>query len=542
MKKKFIFISFCLIFLSSLSVGLISNFLIRKMHKEDISNSLKNTGKIATKFLENESLDKNNLFNLVKNIKGHTNQRITVYNETGIPIADSHNNSIILKEKSILDNYNKFFDKNLKYVLERHYHSDQICIKIFTEKISSNKEEYFVSVSQPLEDFDIFQRNIFLIIISSVLISSFFVTILSLIVNKKELDKLDSKITSMEQEIIEKAKNLESILMNVSEGIILMNSSTKIIEINDFAKKILNYDSKINQLSQYNFFEIISKIVELTFKEQKPLQIDTKYFENEIRISTYPIKNISNQIIIILTDISSIKDFEERKKAFVSNASHELKTPLTIISGFLETISLKRFKNETQLFYFIDIIEKEVNRLKKLVYDLLSLATLENTYMQINRIEELSTKKIILNLQKIFSELILEKNLKVTWNYEDKEIFINFKKEWLEIIIQNIFENSIKYTPEYGAIDVKIYIENFKMIVVISDTGIGIAKENQNKIFERFYREDLSHSKAIEGTGLGLSIVKHMLDLVQGEIYLESEINIGSKFIVEIPISSIKNI
>ncbi len=537
MKNRFSLISFMLIFLTSFIVGITSVILIRRMHMNEIYTSINNTSHIVSSFVESSDLDKSSFFKIATIFNKNINQRVTIYDSKGFPIADSKNNSAILEKKSILYKYNVFLKKKDKFIFSKDFEEQKIVLKLFTPLIKNkNGKYYFISVSENLESFNYFQKNIFFILLICIGVSILITIPFSICFNNKEIKIIEKTFDSMEEEILDRAYNLETIIENISEGIILIDSDGTILEINSFAKSILNYKPNLTSFYKYQILYDMKDSIEISLKQKQNINIDFKYNNIFYRCSIFFVKNSNSKIILVLENISKEKKLELSKKEFVANASHELKTPLTIISGFLETIFLKNYGTEEKLFYYLGIVESEVNRLKKLVTNLLSLSTIENSYMGNSKITQLSIPSFASKLKNTFDILSKRKNINISYFYKDVDTYILFPKQWLEIIISNIIDNAIKYSSEESSIKVYFEIKDNYLIIKVIDFGAGICNEDLERIFERFYRGDKSHSSKIEGTGLGLSIVKHMIDIIEGKIEVTSAVGEGSVFTIFIPI------
>lgn len=218
---------------------------------------------------------------------------------------------------------------------------------------------------------------------------------------------------------------------------------------------------------------------------------------------------------------------EESRKEFTANVSHELKTPLQAIMGRAELLENGLVKSE-DVNRFANDIHKESTRLLALIEDILHLSRLdENSPMELSQVDmyamcadEIKGLSVIAEKNQIEIQLLGEHNC------------LSAVPQLMKEIIHNLIENAVKYNKPGGKVTVRAYATEDKSILSVSDTGIGIAKEHQSHIFERFYRVEKSHSKATGGTGLGLSIVKHAVHFMHGEIHLESEVDIGTTITV----------
>lgn len=220
----------------------------------------------------------------------------------------------------------------------------------------------------------------------------------------------------------------------------------------------------------------------------------------------------------------------DSKDEFAANITHELKTPLTSIIGFIELLKKDGGKNKETHDYFCDIIDSEAQRLLHLIDDMLLLSQVENL-SESNLSQKCNVSKEIERSVKHLIHLAKNKNIKVNMDLGDN-LFVAVSSTRLQQLFSNIIGNAIKYNVENGQIFIKSYLENDKVITKIKDTGIGIESEHIDKIFNRFYRVKTDLTSEIPGNGLGLSIVKDIVTLYGGNIQVKSETGKGSEFII----------
>jgi len=233
--------------------------------------------------------------------------------------------------------------------------------------------------------------------------------------------------------------------------------------------------------------------------------------------------------------LKEIKEADVKKNEFISIASHELKTPLTAIHGFSQLLqSPKIFNDYGKSKKYLKIMEKETQRLSKIVNDMLSLSRIDLGTIKQN-LEETDIKKFMEDIERETKRMIKEKGLKYEFKIDENLSRIITDKEKLTEILLNLINNAVKYTPK-GKIIVKAFKEKNNIHFVVKDTGIGISKENQKKIFDRFYQVDSSYTRKASGTGLGLSLCKEYLELMGGKIWIKSKLGRGSEFHFIIPI------
>ena len=355
----------------------------------------------------------------------------------------------------------------------------------------------------------------------------------------EELNPYFRKIEEQQKEInnrlvkeMEQNQTISTILSNMNEGLIIFDKEKRVLMINDSAVKILKPIKK----------SIGAHILEITSSETLIEGVNeaykNKYVSGDVsfngKIYGYFISPSSKDpkagVILLLADKTLEISLRKRRDEFTSNVTHELKTPLTTISGFAELLS--RGVEEDKTKEFGEIIFKQSQRLRDLIDDIL----------KISKIESKSEKDFtLIDLKAIASDLVNQfvieadkKNIEL--NFYAEPITIRADKEMMTECFENLLSNAIKYNKENGKVDFTIKREEDFCLITISDTGIGIKEEDIDRIYERFYVADKSRNKKTGSTGLGLSIVKHIVDVHKGKIELESQIDVGTKFKIFLPL------
>lgn len=226
---------------------------------------------------------------------------------------------------------------------------------------------------------------------------------------------------------------------------------------------------------------------------------------------------------------------EKMRSEFVANVSHELKSPLTSIRGFIET--LKSVDDKKTRDKFLDIIYEESERLTRLISDILTLSELENKDTTIN-FEKVDIDKGINDIVDIMKPIAQNKNISIKYKnmYGKNDVYINGDRDKFKQMIINLIDNGIKYTNDGGFVDIILNVNNKNAEITIKDNGIGIPEEHIPRLFERFYRVDKARSRNQGGTGLGLAIVKHILLLFKGNISVDSRVGVGTSFKITLPL------
>lgn len=337
-------------------------------------------------------------------------------------------------------------------------------------------------------------------------------------------------------------ERLETLIENMGSGLILINIKGAISIINKSCKQIFQEDTE-HWLNKIYYSVIphkeINKIIQeifMTEKRQKkhiilPIQLEMRHFD----VYAAPIissggKESLKGIVLVFHDITELKKLEQVRKDFVANVSHELKTPVTSVKGFTETLLDGASEDETLRKRFLKIIWEESERLQSLIQDLLELSKIEQSEFQLNwhrvDLSMLTDDVIVMLINKADQKKIkLKKERKGSSVIEGDPLRIK------QIMI-NLVNNAIAYTPTGGHIAIKIKETDKKVLFTVEDTGIGIRKDEIPRVFERFYRVDRARSRNSGGTGLGLAIVKHLVEAHHGDISVESEMGIGTTFTI----------
>lgn len=345
------------------------------------------------------------------------------------------------------------------------------------------------------------------------------------------------------EEVEYKHLQLTSVLKSISHGILVIDIYGNIILINDEARKIIKSKTRGNEegknIKQVINVQAILKEVEryVGSKESEnsnlTLEDETVY---KIKIDPVYLQNSKNAIIgsiINIENITEIVKLENMRKDFVANVSHELKTPLTSINGFVETLIMNENIDIDKRNRFLAIIKKESDRLKRLIEDILLLSSIENKTNLVT--ENILLYDVFKEVYEMINYIAKEKDIIISYNFEDEKIVVEAYGDYLKQMFLNLIDNAVKYTPAGGEVIINQYTKYDEIFIEVIDNGIGIPKEDIDKIFQRFYRVDKARSRSVGGTGLGLAITKHIVNSLKGRICVESEFKNGSKFIVALP-------
>ncbi|TYV99153.1 two-component system histidine kinase PnpS [Listeria monocytogenes] len=338
-------------------------------------------------------------------------------------------------------------------------------------------------------------------------------------------------------EIKQNEQRLNAIVQNLVSGVMLINVDKQVIMTNRTMYQILGE----TEITGKPFYEVIksfalSQLIEGTFEtktiQQKEIIL---YFPREMILdaSVSPILGENGEItgiILLLHDITQIRHLENVRSEFVTNVSHELKTPVTALKGFAETLLDGAMYDEVLLKKFLTIIKEESDRLHRLIMDILALSRIEQNPVAEN-VELVDVDEVIEQSARTIFEMATEKNIRVTIPEKTSaSVMIETDRDKLQQIIINLLSNAINYTPVDGKVEVKLIEQEAEVIIEVTDNGIGIPAKDIDRVFERFYRVDKARSRHSGGTGLGLSIVKHLVENCGGRIEVESQEEVGSTF------------
>ncbi len=363
-----------------------------------------------------------------------------------------------------------------------------------------------------------------------------------------QLSRNFNLMTDRVQDHIEKIslenQRLETILTNMSEGVLLVNGASEITYANPAAIVMLN----LPEMYLGRALIEINRIPELQALLRKAEETETVAFseirlgnlqESEAEVTIVPVATESEYVIVI-HDVSHVRQLERIRSDFVANVSHELRTPLTTIQGYAETLLNNGSTKNKKRKEFIGKILKHSARLSRLVSDLLELARLESRDIELKR-SLCHLNDFHEQILDVFEPVLEEAGVTLQWNISEGLPHVNVDSHLFMQVFVNLIDNAIKYTPDGGVIDISAELIETEsdtadeVVVHIKDTGIGIPLESQSRVFERFYRVDKGRARKMGGTGLGLAITKHILLCHNGRIWLESELGQGTVFYFALP-------
>jgi two-component system phosphate regulon sensor histidine kinase PhoR len=334
---------------------------------------------------------------------------------------------------------------------------------------------------------------------------------------------------------------------SMTEGVLILNAEDKIEFVNQALSDILSeqYGDISGKTLMEAFRDVELQKAFLKFKEKHDTIAEEITLGSGIEpvILSVSISSVHNypdeeKAMLVFHDVTRLKKLEKIRVDFVANVTHEIRTPLTAIIGYLETIKAGTINNIDETKRFVDISLKQAQRLNRLVEDLLVISKVELGELNF-RFEEISLRNALDGIIPLVEAKVKLKNITIHNKVPENDVIIRADRDRLTQILVNVLDNAVKFTPENGS----IYIENEQKdnhtVLIITDTGIGIPKEEVQRLGERFYRVDRSRSRDLGGTGLGLSIVKHLMIAHGGRMEIESQLGRGTKVSLFFPVVKI---
>ena len=354
---------------------------------------------------------------------------------------------------------------------------------------------------------------------------------------------------SLEQRIAEiradRNKTL-AILASMNEGVIAVDRDQKILHLNEAAAAMLRIDVESSIGMQVweavrvtELCALISRVVQGESTAASEVRASVSLGDRELELHANHMMDAEGQpggAVLVIHDVTELRRLENVRTQFVSNVSHELKTPLTVISGLVESIIEDPGMEEPTRQRFMVKVHAQARRLSDLVQDLMSLSRAERVQANPDRLT-LDLRDSLRESAAAIEPLIEEKRLSLELDLADEALPVRADIESLRQIFDNLLSNACRYTAAEGQINVRALRDGDRIEIRISDTGVGIEAGQQDRVFERFYRVDSARSRELGGTGLGLSIVKHVALSLGGSVELRSEPGVGSVFTIGIPVS-----
>lgn len=583
MRRKINILVISLMIIGILATGLLAHALLQRDFIDSVENRLLSNAYLIRGFLKDDTArDLSDIKRVVDREHYNFNARVTIIDSEGVVVIDSD------ADPSVLDNHGsrpevKLAMQGLVGVSQRY--SKSINMDLYYVAIPHDLptgEKYIIRLSVPLTEISTFNYHLFRTILFSaafglVVAMLLGVRFLKVIVNpildmtkaskdiangnfghriyyeaEDELGELAENFNKMSEELGNKIMEIKdqniknsAILSSMINGVIAVDNNKHVMFINPAAELLFGFredeikgrhileafrNNQLDEQIQTLIDDNVQSAIEIEM--HRPEHRILNMYSNPIVSSKRANERIG--VVIIIADVTDMRKLEFMRKDFVANVSHELKTPLTSIRGFVETLKNGAVDNVAVRDKFLDIIDMETGRLSTLIEDLLVLSDIEKRSNMIEK-SQINVCKAAEDVVHMLQEIGKKKNVSVSLECEEAQTELFGNTGWFKQMLINLIDNGIKYTPDDGHVWVRMREDGDELVISVEDNGIGIPEEHINRLFERFYRVDKARSRNVGGTGLGLAIVKHVVLSFGGQIDVKSEYGKGTEFVVRIP-------
>jgi two-component system phosphate regulon sensor histidine kinase PhoR len=356
-----------------------------------------------------------------------------------------------------------------------------------------------------------------------------------------ELDRLRLSLGDRVAELRQQTSRMRNVLASMAEGVIAVNAESRLLLANETSQTLLEFarsDWRDRPLVEVVRIRPLNDAVERCFETGAEIRSEFELSGAmrrtvDVRATPFP-DDATAGVVLVLRDISQLRRLETVQRDFVANVSHELKTPLSSIKACAETVRMSGEQIPKDLMNFIVRIEKDADRLNQLIVDLLNLARVESGKEAFD-IRDVAVGELVAACVERFSTAATFRNIALRISPPEESLFVRADSSGMRVILDNLIDNAIKYTASGGHIIARWFAEDDQVVIQVEDDGPGIAEEDWERVFERFYRVDKARSVETGGTGLGLAIVQHLAQTFRGSVGLTSELGKGSTFEVRVP-------
>ncbi len=578
-RSRLLFGFITLIIVVLIGLGLLLGQIFKSFYLNTFNERMDKEANLVAFFINEEGLNHSNLRQKIFTISESLQTRITILNVDGSIHLDSSwdNPDVGYSDDGTIE---EVIQNYLSEKKEFHVIEDRFDMYYYGVPLKNNGLfQGYVVLSSPVDSLNKINQQIWMLLITSLGLAFIVIFMLGVKITTQYTRPIDSATkvamelakgnyhartyeehldeTGMLSESINiLARNLQEVtkahemqqdrlrtlIENMGSGLLLIDGKGYVNLVNKAYKEVFSVKSLeyLNELyyEVIEHKEIISLIEEVFMTEEKmkkqlliSLGIERRHFE----VYGAPIIGINDEwkgVVLVFHDISELKKLEQMRKDFVANVSHELKTPITSIKGFSETLLDGALNDRETLENFLSIILKESHRLQTLIEDLLELTKVEQQGFKLN-IQQVNMKETIEDVFIMLKGRAEEKEIRLDLSYNHDPVLVKGDVYRLKQIFINLVNNAIAYTPKGGKIKVDIRIKEDYVEITVTDTGIGIEEKEISRIFERFYRVDKARSRNSGGTGLGLAIVKHLIEAHQGSISVKSQVGKGTTFTIK---------
>jgi two-component system phosphate regulon sensor histidine kinase PhoR len=352
------------------------------------------------------------------------------------------------------------------------------------------------------------------------------------------LDRMANSLTTTMGELRAERDLQRRILEAMHEGVVVIDQDGRIVLVNPALRStlLLGADAVGKLLIEMVRHADLHNLVDRarSAPDGPPLEIELPGLKpRRVLVQAAPLQGDDEGLLLVFVDVTELRRLESLRRDFVANASHELRTPIAAVRSATETLQSGALADPLAANRFLDIIERNAQRLQSLVEDMLELSKLESNVFKLKR-ERVELQRVVPIVLALFRERAEKKGVRLTSELGPGLAPVEGDARALEHVLSNLVDNAVKYCPSGARIVVRAIEDEARVRLVVSDNGPGIPAEHLPRVFERFYRVDAGRSRELGGTGLGLSIVKHMVDTMRGKVSVESAVGGGSTFTVSL--------
>lgn len=364
------------------------------------------------------------------------------------------------------------------------------------------------------------------------------------------VNNLSVRVEEAQESSDSERRRLDSVLSHMSDGVLATDRRGNVTIVNNMALQLLGVDHEDDLIGK-SIIDVLDirhdyTVRQLINTDQEEMIIDMSNEGNDLILNTYfsPIQRESgfvSGLVCVLHDVTSQQKEERERKQFVSNVSHELRTPLTSVHSYVEALSDGAWQDKEIAPKFLTVIQNETDRMIRMINDLLSLSRMDSGTTKLN-LEYVNIKELFNYILNRF-DMIIKKNendenskkYTIERYFTSKDLWVEIDTDKFTQVIDNIMNNAIKYSPDGGVITTRLLETHNHVILSISDQGLGIPRKDLGRIFDRFFRVDKARSRKQGGTGLGLAISKEVVNMLGGQIWVDSVEGKGSTFYISLP-------
>jgi len=581
MKKKYLYIYLIVLIIATFSTGFVALKIGDDYFTEKLYDQMQRQNKLINVLYQNKRSQEMSIDpqSFAVEQGQNINARITIIDEEGIVLADSQFNPSEME--------NHLFRPEVQQAIKNGFGkanrwSDTLKVDFYyvASLIEVDGERQIIRHAIPLNDFRDMNERVLLYTGFAILISAIAVSLIAfilfqqyrktvvaltesaqqisagnygrtlLIESDDEMKSLVQAFNQMSRELKEKVTELkgqniklEATLNSMVNGLLAVDPEGRVLFSNRHLDEMLDLevnegDGVYQTIRSSSLNHMIQKVIES--KEPTQLEVEDEFREKQVlRFFAHPIyleqETELYGILFLVQDISSIRKLEQMRSDFIANVSHELKTPITSIRGFIETIRSGSIQDPNQLDRFLHIIDQESERLYSLVQDILSLSEIETMEQDFAK-QKFPLKPLCDEVIHLLQPVTEEKGIELIMDWQGDAIEYFGNRDRIKQVLINLLDNGIKYTDQ-GKVTLRVWTHEKMIHIEVEDTGIGFSDEHYARIFERFYRVDKGRSRKRGGTGLGLSIVKNIVLRENGNVSVRSKEGQGSCFMIELPVN-----